>query len=109
MRKVLMPYRGWPEPDEGSRWAKWVNAVEQHESVKATTSSDELYLDSYERYAGESLGFVLLWGNAMYFFYWSTKILTGVRDGFFLLSILHIFPHLPAFLPNVNRLLADQL
>lgn len=52
MRRVLAPYRGWPEPEEGTRWAKWVDAVERHEAVKATTSGDELYLDSYERYAG---------------------------------------------------------
>lgn len=53
MRKVLTPYRGWPDPEPGSRWATWVEAVEKHESVKATTSGDELYLDSYERYAGK--------------------------------------------------------
>ncbi|EAW10610.1 glutathione S-transferase family protein [Aspergillus clavatus NRRL 1] len=49
--RVLKPYRGWPEPEAGSRWAAWVNAIEVNEHVKATTSSDELYLDSYERYA----------------------------------------------------------
>ncbi|MCJ1273780.1 hypothetical protein MMC21_001573 [Puttea exsequens] len=54
MRRVLEPYRGWPEPEPGSRWAAWVNAVEGNEGVKATVSSDELYVDSYERYAGES-------------------------------------------------------
>ena len=53
-RRVLGPYRGWPEPREGSRWAKWVQAVEGDEAVKRTTSGDELYLDSYERYAGQS-------------------------------------------------------
>ena len=55
LRKVLMPYRGWPEPDEGSRWAAWVYAIESDEAVKATTSSDELYIDSYERYAGKTM------------------------------------------------------
>ena len=53
MRRVLGPYRGWPEAEEGSRWKKWIEAVERCEEVRATTSSDELYLDSYERYAGE--------------------------------------------------------
>ena len=53
MRKVLTPYRGWPQPEEGSRWASWVEAIEKNEGVKATTSTDDLYLDSYERYAGE--------------------------------------------------------
>ncbi|TKX27555.1 glutathione transferase-like protein [Elsinoe australis] len=51
MRRVLKPYRGWSDPEAGSRWAKWVDAVERHEAVKKTTSDDQLYLDSYERYA----------------------------------------------------------
>lgn len=51
LRKVLGPYRGWPEPEAGSRWAKWVEAIEGEKSVRATTSGDDLYLDSYERYA----------------------------------------------------------
>lgn len=53
LRRVLKPYRGWPDPEEGSRWASWVNAIEDNEHVRATTSTDELYLDSYERYARE--------------------------------------------------------
>ena len=53
LRKVLGPYRGWPEPEPGSRWEGWVRAIEGHEAVRATTSDDQLYLDSYERYAGE--------------------------------------------------------
>ncbi|KAF2722665.1 glutathione S-transferase [Polychaeton citri CBS 116435] len=51
MKRVLAPYRGWPDPEPGSRWAKWVEAIELDEAVKATTSDDQLYLDSYERYA----------------------------------------------------------
>ncbi|KAL9604484.1 MAG: hypothetical protein Q9219_000449 [cf. Caloplaca sp. 3 TL-2023] len=53
MRRVLTPYRGWPLPETGSRWASWVDAIENDPHVKATTSTDDLYLDSYERYAGE--------------------------------------------------------
>lgn len=53
MKLVLKPYKGWPAPEKGSRWEKWVEAIENDEHVKATTSTDELYLDSYERYAGE--------------------------------------------------------
>jgi glutathione S-transferase len=48
LRKVLKPYRGWPDPEPSSRWEKWVHAIEADESVKATTSTDELYLDSCE-------------------------------------------------------------
>ncbi|GAB1203952.1 hypothetical protein APSETT445_002597 [Aspergillus pseudonomiae] len=51
LHRVLKPYRGWPDPDAGSRWGAWVNAIEVNEHVKATTSDDELYFDSYERYA----------------------------------------------------------
>ena len=56
-RRVLQPYRGWPDPEEGSRWAKWVHAVEGYPEVMATTSTDDLYMDSYERYAGMCLPF----------------------------------------------------
>jgi glutathione S-transferase len=51
--RVLAPYRGWPAPDPSSRWAKWLLALENEPAVRATTSTNELYLDSYERYAGE--------------------------------------------------------
>jgi len=51
LRRVLKPYRGWLDPEPGSRMASWVDAIESNEAVKATTSGDELYLDSYERYA----------------------------------------------------------
>lgn len=59
LSRVLKPYRGWPDPEAGSRWAAWVDALESNEHVKATTSGDELYLDSYERYAREWMGAVL--------------------------------------------------
>ncbi|KAE8371362.1 hypothetical protein BDV26DRAFT_286855 [Aspergillus bertholletiae] len=51
LNRVLKPYRGWPEPEAGSRWGIWVNAIEANEHVKVTTSDEELYFDSYERYA----------------------------------------------------------
>jgi glutathione S-transferase len=60
LRRVLGPYRGWPEADEGSRWGKWIRAIEEEPSVKMTTSSDELYLDSYERYAENRPGTSML-------------------------------------------------
>ena len=53
LNRVLKPYRGWPNADEGSRLASWVNAIETNDQVRATTSTDELYLESYARYAGE--------------------------------------------------------
>ncbi|OOF95790.1 hypothetical protein ASPCADRAFT_130124 [Aspergillus carbonarius ITEM 5010] len=51
LRRALKPYRGWPDPEPGSRWGAWVDAIENNEHIQATTSTDELYLDSYERYA----------------------------------------------------------
>lgn len=51
LSKVLGPYRGWPQPEPGSRWERWFNAVMEADPVKKTTSDDKLYLDSYERYA----------------------------------------------------------
>lgn len=53
LRWVLKPYRGWPDAEEGSRLAIWINAIETNQHVQATTSTDELYHDSYERYARE--------------------------------------------------------
>lgn len=50
-RRVLHPYRGWPLAEEKSRLGKWMRALEECEPVMNTVSSDELYLDSYERYA----------------------------------------------------------
>ncbi|KAJ6171109.1 hypothetical protein N7470_000176 [Penicillium chermesinum] len=51
LSRVLKPYRGWPDPEPGTRWASWVAAINSDEHIQATTSTDELYLDSYERYA----------------------------------------------------------
>lgn len=51
LSRVLKPYRGWPDPEASTRWAAWVNAIETNQHVKATTSTDQLYMDSYERYA----------------------------------------------------------
>jgi glutathione S-transferase len=42
LKKVLGPYRGWPEAEEGSRWKRWVDAIENEGAVKRTTS-DGMY------------------------------------------------------------------
>jgi glutathione S-transferase len=51
LSRVLKPYRGWPDAEPGTRLARWLEAIETNDHVKATTSSDQLYTDSYERYA----------------------------------------------------------
>ena len=49
---VLKHYRGFEIPKEGGqRWHKWDEAVMSHPSVLATCSNEDLYLDSYDRYA----------------------------------------------------------
>ncbi|KAL2798458.1 hypothetical protein BJX66DRAFT_322798 [Aspergillus keveii] len=53
LNRVLKPYRGWPDAEPGSRWGAWVDAIENSGEVKRTTSTDDLYLDSYERYAAD--------------------------------------------------------
>lgn len=50
-RRVLTPYRNWPEAEPGSRLRIWLDALEDHPAVKATISTNEVYTDSYERYA----------------------------------------------------------
>ncbi|TAQ87910.1 hypothetical protein B7494_g3753 [Chlorociboria aeruginascens] len=49
--RVLKQYRGFPDPPPGSRLEQWMQAIEDNEHIKNTTSLDELYTDSYERYA----------------------------------------------------------
>jgi hypothetical protein len=51
LSRVMKHYRGWQDPAPGSRWGLWLDAIENNEHVKATTSTDDLYIDSYERYA----------------------------------------------------------
>ncbi|PWN42878.1 glutathione S-transferase [Ceraceosorus guamensis] len=49
---VLKHYRGFDmRADPNGRYEKWQSALLAHPAVKATTSTDELYLDSYARYA----------------------------------------------------------
>ncbi|KAH6678271.1 hypothetical protein B0J14DRAFT_582325 [Halenospora varia] len=51
LSRVMKHYRGWQDPAPGSRWGRWMDAIESNDHVKNTTSLDELYIDSYERYA----------------------------------------------------------
>lgn len=51
LTRVMKHYRAWPDPLPNSRWGRWVDAIENNEHVKNTTSLDDLYIDSYERYS----------------------------------------------------------
>ncbi|KAH8080848.1 glutathione S-transferase [Filobasidium floriforme] len=51
---VLEHYRQFSPPvisDKSRRFVKWLDAIKSHPAVAATTSTDELYTDSYHRYA----------------------------------------------------------
>lgn len=54
LRPVLTHYRAF-EPDlltdKSRRFHQWLEAVQAHPAVKATTSTDQLYTDSYSRYS----------------------------------------------------------
>ncbi|KIJ06315.1 valine---tRNA ligase [Paxillus involutus ATCC 200175] len=47
---VLKHYRGFEMP-EGVKFPAWLNRLFEHSAFKNTCSSEELYMDSYERYA----------------------------------------------------------
>ncbi|KAE9389357.1 hypothetical protein BT96DRAFT_834997 [Gymnopus androsaceus JB14] len=47
---VLKHYRGFVFP-EGEKFNKWLNKLFAHPDFKGTCSTEDLYLDSYERYA----------------------------------------------------------
>lgn len=53
LSRVLHPYRGWPLALPGTRLGHWINALEASEAVTNTMSDPVLYLENYERYAGE--------------------------------------------------------
>ncbi|KAF5018593.1 hypothetical protein F66182_9422 [Fusarium sp. NRRL 66182] len=48
-RVVATSTRGWPYPLPGSRWARWLDAIEEHESVRATTSGQDLYDETVDK------------------------------------------------------------
>jgi glutathione S-transferase len=50
LTRILKKFREWPDPEPGSRWARWVEAIETHDFVRNTTSDDALYEESYERW-----------------------------------------------------------
>ncbi|KAF9000274.1 hypothetical protein BDQ17DRAFT_1359943, partial [Cyathus striatus] len=47
---VLTHYRGFVMPS-GDKFNKWLDRLFEHEAFKKTCSTDQLYFDSYERYA----------------------------------------------------------
>ena len=55
MSRVLKYYRGWPDPEVGSRWESWVKAIEEDDRVRNTLADDTFYRDRYEALAQNRL------------------------------------------------------
>lgn len=48
LSRVLKHYRQWPDPEVGTRWEGWVQAVEADERVRNTVSDESSYRAFYE-------------------------------------------------------------
>lgn len=48
MSRILRGFRNWRDPMPGTRWQQWADALERNPHVQATTSQDELYIDTVE-------------------------------------------------------------
>lgn len=46
LSRVLQPLRGWAEPVSGTRWHRWLEALEGDAHVMATTSGRDLYVET---------------------------------------------------------------
>ncbi len=48
MSRILREFRNWHGPMPGTRWQQWSDALEQNPHVQATTSQDELYVETMD-------------------------------------------------------------
>lgn len=48
LSRVLKPARGWTDPVPGTRWNRWLDALETNAHLKATMSADGLYTDTMD-------------------------------------------------------------
>ena len=53
LSRVLKFYRAWPDPEVGTRWESWVQAVEEDERVRGTVSEERAYQQAYENAASK--------------------------------------------------------
>lgn len=56
LSRVLTPSRGWPEPVPGTRWHRWLTALEGNIHVKATTSGLAFYTETTDLLTRHSAG-----------------------------------------------------
>ena len=55
LSRVLKYYRQWPDPEVGTRWETWVQAVEGDERVRRTVSEEGEYQRVYKRRASQGV------------------------------------------------------
>ncbi|KAI8629099.1 hypothetical protein F5Y19DRAFT_475660 [Xylariaceae sp. FL1651] len=48
MSRILREFRNWRDPMPGTRWQQWSDALEQNPHVQATTSQEELYVETID-------------------------------------------------------------
>lgn len=48
MSRILRRLRNWHDPVTSARWQQWSNALEQNTHIQATTSQDELYVETID-------------------------------------------------------------
>ncbi|KAI0197727.1 hypothetical protein F4808DRAFT_463431 [Astrocystis sublimbata] len=49
--RILREFRNWRDPSPGTRWRRWCAALEQNHHVQATTSAEELYVDTIDLFS----------------------------------------------------------
>ncbi|KAK5634743.1 hypothetical protein RRF57_010456 [Xylaria bambusicola] len=52
MSRILREFRNWQDPLPGTRWRQWSDALERNPHVQATTSLDELYVETVDLFIG---------------------------------------------------------
>jgi uncharacterized membrane protein len=58
---VLKYYRQWPDPEVGTRWERWVQAVERDERIKRTVNEESAYQQAYEIAACKGVPTLMGW------------------------------------------------
>lgn len=82
MSRILREFRNWRDPMPGTRWQRWSDALEQNPHVQATTSQDELYVETIDVYLriSPSVGDQqLAWEGEKVFVVVISKLVSSIR------------------------------
>ncbi|KAK8050032.1 hypothetical protein PG994_011762 [Apiospora phragmitis] len=55
LSRMLRQHRHWSDPMPGTRWHMWIEALERNPHIMATTSSSELYLETFDLFMNSRL------------------------------------------------------